>query len=247
MVLKERAWELFDQLNDYWVEIVDARFTEREIDLIRTMGEQDLVLDLCCGTGRHSILLTGQGWDMVGLDMSANLLRKARHSMDENKIRFPLVRGDMRQLPFKSKVFSAVVNMFTSFGYLPSEEEDMKCLEEITRVLRQDGLFLLDVVNKNHLVHTFRKRDWGEFRSFYLLEERNLNDSAQLLWSRWVLLDKKGSEIGVFDHYLRLYSFLELKAMLCKAGMNVLDVYGGYEGQPFEQNASRMIVLAGKV
>jgi len=247
LVLKERAWELFDQLNDYWVEIVDTRITEREIDLIRTMGEQDLVLDLCCGTGRHSILLSGQGWDMVGLDVSTNLLEKARHSMDENNIGFPLVKGDMRQLPFKSKVFSAVVNMFTSFGYLSSEEEDMKCLKEITRALRQNGLLLLDVVNKNHLVHTFRKSDWGEFRSFYLLEERNLNDNAQLLRSRWILLDKKGSEIGVFDHYLRLYSLSELKAMLCKAGMSVLGVYGGYEGQPYKQNSSRMIVLAEKI
>jgi len=211
------------------------------------MGEQDLVLDLCCGTGRHSILLSGQGWDIVGLDVSANLLGKARNSMDENNIRFPLVRGDMRQLPFKSKVFSAVVNMFTSFGYLPSEEEDMKCLKEITRALRQGELLLLDIVNKNHLVHTFRKKDWGEFRSFYLLEERNLNDSAQLLRSRWILLDKRGREIGVFDHCLRLYSLSELKTMLSKAGMSVSGVYGGYERQPYEQNSLRMIVLAGKV
>ena len=87
--------------------------------------------------------------------------------MDKNNLRFPLVRGDMRQLPFKSRVFSAVVNIFTSFGYLPSEDEDMKCLKEITRTLRQ-GRLLLDVANKNHLVHTFKNRDWGEFRSFYL-------------------------------------------------------------------------------
>lgn len=63
---------------------------------------------------------------MVCLDVSANLLGKAMNSMDENNIMFPLVRGDIRQPPFKSKVFSAVVNMFSSFGYLPSEEEDMK-------------------------------------------------------------------------------------------------------------------------
>lgn len=168
----------------------------REIDLIRTMGEQDLVLGLCCGTGRHSILLSGQGWDMVDLDVSANLLGKAKHGMDKNNLRFPLVRGDMRQLPFKPRVFSAVVNIFTSFGYLPSEEEDMKCLKEIIRTLRQGGLLLLDVANKNHLVHTFKNRDWGEFRSFYLLDERNLNDSARLLRSQWIWLSRKGVESG---------------------------------------------------
>lgn len=49
----------------------------REFDLIRTMGEQDLVLDLCCGTGRHSNLLSGQGWDLVGLDISVTFWERS--------------------------------------------------------------------------------------------------------------------------------------------------------------------------
>ena len=247
MTPEEQAWDLFNELNDYWAEIVEGRNSQEEVDLIKNMAcRQDLVLDLCCGTGRHSILLSSQGRNIVGLDVSINLLKKAKLGMSENDTKFPLIRGDMRVLPFKSKVFSAVINMFTSFGYLPSEEEDMNCIKEIARILRRSGNLLLDVVNKDHLVNTFRKRDWGEFQSFYLLEERNLDVEAQMLRSLWIILDKRGRKIGTFNHNLRLYSLSSLKTMLGKAGLRILDVLGGYEMQPFDQNSSRMIIVAGK-
>lgn len=78
-------------------------------------------------------------------------------------------------------------------------------------------------------------------------EERNLNDSSRLLRSQWILLNRNGREIGMFNHYLRLYSLLELKTLLCKAGISVLGVYGSYEGQQYERNSLRVIGLARKV
>ena len=63
----------------------------------------------------------------------------------------------MRYLPFKPEAFSAVASMDTSFGYLRSESEDLQSLAETARVLAADGLFLIDIFNKEHLIRN-RKR-----------------------------------------------------------------------------------------
>ena len=106
------------------------------------------VLDLCCGTGRHSIPLAEAGAPPVGLDYSAPLLdlarRRDRHTL--------LVRGDMRALPFQDSSFRTVVNFFTSFGYFRTESENRAVIEEIERVLRPGGAFLCDTFGRDHVL-----------------------------------------------------------------------------------------------
>ncbi len=245
--MKRQEWytSLFDELGAYWTEIADARNTEKEVMLIeKTARTRGLTLDLCCGTGRHSILLAKKGWNMVGLDVSTNLLRTAKERMTESGVHFPLVRGEMCHLPFKAEVFAATINMFTSFGYLPSEKEDLKSLKEVVRTLSLGGLFLIDIVNREHLLRVFQEKDWGEFLSFYMLETRTLDAGRSRLYSQWILIEKNSGKTGTFDHNLRLYSLPQLQKMLAEAGFIVEKVYGGYEGQEYSQDSSRLIVLA---
>ena len=247
MIRQEWYASLFDDLDKFWAEIADARSTEKEVEFIETvLKKRGLILDLCCGTGRHLIPLRKKGWNVIGIDVSANLLRIAKERMIEKGFRFPLVRGEMRYLPFRSETFASVINMFTSFGYLPSEKEDAKSLKEVARMLGHAGLFLIDIVNREHLLQVFKKKDWGEFPNFYMLEKRTLDAKRSRLYSQWILLDKSSDKIRTFDHNLRLYSLSELQKMLEKAGLTVEKVYGDYEGQEFRQDSLRLIVLAKK-
>src|ERR1039457_5789725 len=100
--------KVFDEMGVYWAEIADQSQTEAQLIFLKTQLKPDgYVLDLACGTGRHSIPLSQQGFSMVGLDVSANLLRIA--NMRGRGVQ--LVRGDMRFLPFKSEAFTAAVSM----------------------------------------------------------------------------------------------------------------------------------------
>jgi len=245
--MNKHKWHtsLFNELNKYWAEIADGRFTENEIKFIeKVVKTRDSVLDLCCGTGRHSILLREKGWNIIGLDISPNLLKIAKDKMKDRQVNFPLVRGEMRHLPFQSGAFAAVINMFTSFGYLPSKEEDMKSLKEIARTLKQNGLFLIDIVNREYLVSTFRKKDWGEFPSFFMLEKRTLDVKESRLYSQWVIVDKNNGKTKTFDHNLRLYPLPQLQKMLQNAGLAMEKVYGNYEEQELQQDSLRLIVLS---
>jgi len=238
---------IFNELGEDWETIVDVRDTVREADFVeRVLSRKGAILDLCCGTGRHSIILRQMGWKTIGLDVSKNLLTIAKRKMKKEGVEFPIVRADMRRFPFREQVFDAVICMFTSFGYLPSESEDIKSFKEVRRTLQQGGKFLLDLANRDHVVKAFRERDWAEFELFYMLERRSLDPQNSRLLSEWTIIKKDTKEVRSLQHDLRLYTSQKLKQMLREAGLRVKKVYGGYDGKEFNLESSRMIVLAEK-
>jgi ubiquinone/menaquinone biosynthesis C-methylase UbiE len=150
----------------YWAEIADRNSTTRQVTFLRNiLKTEGLILDLCCGTARHSVPLSKEGYRMVGLDISTSLLTIAREKATEAHVNLPLIRGDMRHLPFKHKVFSAVISMDTSFGYLRSESEDTQSLAEAARILATDGLLLIDVFNPERLIRNYRKKQTSRLRN----------------------------------------------------------------------------------
>jgi ubiquinone/menaquinone biosynthesis C-methylase UbiE len=236
---------IFNDMGVDWEAIVNARDTARETNFIMSvLSKKGTILDLCCGTGRHSIILYTGGWNMIGFDLSKNLLAIAKRNMKHESEEFPLVRADMRYFPFRKQVFDAVICMFSSFGYLPSESEDTKSFNEIRRTLQKGGKFLLDVVNKHHVIKVFQEREWAEYKPFYMLEKRSLALRASRLLSQWTIIRKDTGKVTSLQHNVRLYSLQRLKQMLRKTGLKVEKVYGGYDRRKFSLDSSRMIMLA---
>jgi ubiquinone/menaquinone biosynthesis C-methylase UbiE len=261
-------------LGNYWAEIADKSSTQKQIAFIRGMLKKEgLVLDLACGTGRHSIPLSQGGYGIVGLDGSLTLLRIAKRRWSQLQV----VLGDMQFLPFKPDVFSAAVSMDTSFGYLPSEQDDLQSLHELRRVLNSEGGFLLDVFNREYMVQTHSANriqrflsmfeqhallwffvpsglvkwlssffKWKEYPSFLLLQKRTVNGKGEKLRDLWVICDKSSLLVKVFRHAVRLYPFERLRALLLKAGFLVSEVFGGYEGQSFSRDSKQLVIIASK-
>jgi len=244
----QRYVNIFNDMGADWEAIVNMHDTEKEAEFIANiMPKRGIILDLCCGTGRHSIALSKRGWTVVGMDLSKSLLALAKPRMKRARIEFPLVRADMRFFPFRDNLFNGVVNMFTSFGYLPSESEDALSLLEINRTMRGRGKFLLDLANRDHIVTTFREREWADFEPFYLLEKRSLDLKSSKLASQWTLIHKNTCRIDSIQHTVRLFTVTRIEQLLNEAGFEVKEVYGGYDKQEFLIQASRMIVLAEKL
>jgi SAM-dependent methyltransferase len=230
-----------------WEAIVNARDTKNEADFVESIiGTKGIVLDLCCGTARHSIALSKRGSNVVGMDLSTNLLTIAKTRMKQAGYKFPLVRADMRYFPFRDSVFCAILSMFTSFGYLPSENEDALSILEISRTLRRKGKFVLDVANRDHILKTFRERDWAEFEPFFMLEKRSIDLKESKLKSQWTLVRKKTGQVKLVEHCVRLYTFTRVEQLLNEAGLEIAELFGGYDKQEFTLDSPRMITLAQK-
>ncbi len=237
---------VFDAMGVYWAEIADQNPTHKQVKFIKnTLKPEGLILDLACGTGRHTIPLSEEGYGVVGLDISRKLLKIAKSRQSS----IQLVRADMRHLPFKSAAFVAAVSMDASFGYLPTEEEDMQSLRELREALKQNGTIIVDVFNRERLLKKYSAKPSAnskprEYPSFYLSQKRTVDENGEKLCDLWVICDKVDGKTRSFRHIARLYTFERLQKLLEKAGFAVKQVYGDYEGQQFSPDSNRLILVA---
>jgi SAM-dependent methyltransferase len=229
----------------YWVEIADKNQTEQQIQFLkRCLKPAGYVLDLACGSGRHSIALSADGYMMVGLDASLRLLKIAKQRSQD----IAVVLGDIRFLPFKTGTFDATVSVDTSFGYLPSEADDKVSLSEVRRVMPQEGLLIIDVFNREYLALKYRGQSNStkekDYPSFILQQKRTISDSGDLLCDLWTIRGKKDYQVSFFEHKVRLYGRDMLWGLLEDAGFRVNRVHGGYGGENFGVDSPRLIFLA---
>ena len=236
---------VFDEMGVYWAEIADKSQTEKQLQFLKTHLMSDgYVLDIACGTGRHSIPLSQEGYGMVGLDVSVNLLRIAK----QRSSKVVLVLGDMQHLPFKDEAFAAAISIDTSFGYLLSEKEDRFSLAEVQRVLFHQGVFVIDVFNREGLSLKYGNEKHSsklkEYPSFFLEQKRTISKKGDRLCDLWTIREKANGQLSVFQHTVRLYERDQLEGLLEKAGFSVNQVYGDYEEEDFSPNSPRLIVVA---
>jgi SAM-dependent methyltransferase len=241
----ETTGNVFDEMGVYWAEIADDNQTEPQIQFLKSLLKPvGSVLDLACGSGRHSIALSADGYMLVGLDGSRSLLKIAK----QRSHNIPVVLGDIRFLPFKTGTFAATVSVDTSFGYLPSEADDKNCLSEVRRVLSQEGLLVIDVFNREYLALKYKWQTNSskekEYPSFILQQKRIISDSSDWLCDSWTISDKRDGQVRFFKHKVRLYKKDKLSGLLEGAGFRVNRVLGGYKGETFSVNSPRLIFLA---
>ena len=198
------------------------------------------LLDLCCGSGLHSLPFAEAGISPVGLDYSAPLLDLARRRGGG----LTLVRGDMRALPFPDGTFRAVVNFFTSFGYFLREVENVSVIAEIERVLQDGGALLCDTVGRDYALARLvpeERRCCGE-KEYRI--RRSWNAATRRL-EKEIEVRRHGST-EIFRESVRAYTADELSDLFEGAGLAIESTWGGFDGEAVGPDSPRLIVLARK-
>ncbi len=202
------------------------------------------VLDLCSGQGRHAVLLASAGMQVTALDLAGEYLEMARKAAREAKVEIETVHADMREIPGPQR-YDAVINMFSSFGYLESEAEDARVLTAVQGVLKPGGVLLLDLLNRDWVVRNYIQNEWhdGPDGSIYL-EHREFDPVTSRNHVTFTAISPAGMRHQMVGHHIRLYTLREVEAMLEAAGLKYEAVHGGFEGEPFGLDSRRMIVVA---
>lgn len=205
------------------------------------------LLDLCCGQGRHAVPLAQLGYRVTGLDLSRALLARAAAAAGRQSQRVGLVEADMRRLPFADGSFDAVLNLFHAFGYLEDEAQDELVLGEVARVLGPGGRFLQEVANREALVRGWHDSEIARHDDgLIVLQERALDLRTSRDVVRYTLLAADGRRT-TREASIRLYTLTELEAMLGRAGLELLAVFGDLDGGPLELDSSCLVTLSGRV
>ena len=213
---------------------VQVAFAEEQLKI----RPHDRVLDLCCGHGRHLEALAKRNIRATGVDLSLPLLKEALLRGSG-----ALLRADMRKLPFAAGAegFSVLLNFFTSFGYFQEENDNLAVIEEIARVLRPGGRFLLDLMNP-HNASSPEPSTLREEGSFEIAEERWFSQEDQRVEKRIRLLDRTTGRESEYMESVRVYLEDEIISILAEQNLKVEQVFGDFEGSAFATESPRQVL-----
>ena len=112
------------------------------------------ILDAGCGPGRITVELALQGMDVTGVDIIGPYLEAAQETAADEGVSITTVQADLRSFQPQEK-FDAAVNLYTSFGYCDTMEEDTKILKNIADSIRQGGHFVMECLSRENAVRDF--------------------------------------------------------------------------------------------
>lgn len=247
--MSKRPWyaELFEDIYlRAWVPYFAPDRTAQQVEGIHSLlrlapGSQ--ILDLACGQGRIAIPLAERGHQVTGLDLSQRLLAVAEESAKKANVKVRWIHSDMRHIPFEGE-FDAAINIFTSFGYLESEEEDLKVLRGVRRALKPGGVFLLDFINREWVMRHFREHIIDRLADgAIVLHEAAFDFLTSRNNVRVTLMEPNGRRLES-RHSVRMYTLTELAEMLQAAQLAVESFHGGLDGSELGLESRRTIILS---
>ncbi len=227
-----------------------AQRTEEEtkgIITLLSLKEGERILDIPCGYGRHSLELAKQGYDVVGIDINSVHLDKARQQAKDTKLTVDFRKADMLQSAFKGE-FDAVINMFYSFGFFATDEENEKVLRNFYEALKPNGKFLMHTdVNIPRIMNGKYKHD--ETRDLVSGAKLRIIDNYNPLTKRiegaWILTRGKNDEVRK-DYSVRVYSKNDFTALCKKIGFKQIHAYGDWSKELYSEDSEDMIIVAEK-
>ena len=217
-------------------------------ELLKEHGAEDgLILDLGCGTGTLTRLLADKGYDMIGVDISGEMLELAMEKEAEDPKGILYLMQDMREFELYGTV-RAVVSICDSMNYILDDKDFVQVLKLVNNYLDPGGVFIFDL----NTIYKYRdtmgettiaeNRDEGSFIwENHYDEEEMINEYDLTLFIR--------EEDGRFrkyeeTHYQRAYELQSVKEMIEEAGMEFAAFFDAFTKDAPKLESERIYVIA---
>lgn len=250
----------YDKWRDFIIETIEKYGISKPVKRLESLQEprpleadtlkeeRNLILDLGCGTGTLTELLAEKGYDMIGVDSSADMLELAMEKRDSMRHETLYLLQDMRELELYGTV-GAVVSVCDSLNYILSEEELLQVFKLVENYLFPEGIFIFDfntVYKYAEIIGDVTIAENREACSFiwentYYPEEA-LNEYEVTVFVRdgQEELYRKFSE----THYQRGYTEAQMRRLLEAAGMQTELVLDADTLKAASETSERIYIVA---
>ena len=223
-----------------WAAYIRKRLVQYDI-------RDGLLLDLGCGTGTLTEIMAQNGYDMIGVDVSEEMLEIAMDKRIASGHDILYLLQDMREFELYGTV-RAVISVCDSLNYITEEEELCEVFRLVNNYLDPGGIFLFDM----NTVHKYRdilgettiaeNRDEGSF----IWENSYDPENGINIYELAVFLPR---EDGLYEkceelHCQKAYEQSEIEALIAEAGMELVAVYDAYTMNPASKDSERLFFVA---
>ena len=196
------------------------------------------ILDLACGKGRHSKTLNELGYNVLGVDLSENSINQAK-KWSSDTLSFQV--HDMRN-PIENKQFDAIFNLFTSFGYFDTHEENQQMCCSIADMLKPNGKLIIDFMNAHKVIESLVEEEQKEVNGITFNIARTY-DNRHI--HKHINFKDKGT-VFHFTERVQGLKFEDFKTLLSPF-FHIENVYGSLDLQPFVlEKSDRLIIIASR-
>lgn len=213
------------------------RFITNLFQLISSDLKQK-VWDMACAKGRHCRVMNELGHEVTGTDLAKESI-KAAIELSNAQIEF--YTHDMR-IPFRINYFNVVVNLFTSLGYFEKLNDNLKVFKNAATSLKSDGFFVVDFLNATKVIANLKPEAIEERPGVTFFIKKKIEGNFVYKTIKFVVNENN-------------YCFEERVALLDKsilinyaeqAGLKLLNVFGSYNLEAFDENNSDRLILVFK-
>lgn len=207
-----------------------------------------LVAELGCGTGNITERLAKMGYDMIGIDSSADMLLKAKEKSEKNGSNVLYLKQDMRNFELYGTVGS-IISMCDSINYITSKNDMIKVFKLVNNYLDPGGLFIFDL----NTIYKF-KNILGE-NSFSQTDEtsaytwENHYDETSGINEYYINFFIKDDKTGLYErfeeeHYEKGYEIEEIKNIIVKSGLEFIAVFDELTFSSPKNDSERIFFIA---
>ena len=243
------SYESFAQVYDLFMDNIPyEEWGEYVHGLLKERGVEDgLVVDLGCGTGSLTELLARRGYDMIGVDLSMDMLQIAMQKREESGLDILYLLQDMAELELFGTV-RAAVSVCDSMNYITEEEDLLQVFRLVNNYLDPGAPFIFDM-NTRYKYETLLADN-------VIAESR---EESAFIWENWYDEEDRINEYdltlfiqnqdGLFErfeetHFQKAYDVDQVRALLEQAGLQVEAVYDAFTHEPPRPDSERVYFVA---
>ena len=233
---------IYDGMNTH---IDDLQFYKRWLP----QNKDACVLELCCGTGRLTIPIAKDGYDISGVDHTSSMLEQAKVKASEAGLEVEFIEADIRALDLQKK-YDLIFIPFNSIHHLYQNEDLFKTFNVVKNHLKAGGLFLLDCFNPNiqYMVEGTKEQQeiaayaTDDGREVLIKQTMRYETATQINRIEWhYFINSEFNSIQNLD--MRMFFPQELDSYLKWNGFNIIHKYGGFGEEAFNDNSGKQVFV----
>ncbi|WP_375242349.1 class I SAM-dependent methyltransferase [Lacinutrix sp.] len=207
------------------------------------------ILELCCGTGRLTIPIAKDNYDITGVDFTPTMLEQAKINATKAGLDVTFIEADIRTLNLEEK-FDLIFIPFNSIHHLYKNEDLFNALSSVKNHLKAEGLFLLDCFNPNiqYIVESEKKeQDIAKYntkdgRAISIKQKMHFESKTQINRIEWhYYINGKFNSIQNLD--MRLFFPQELDSYLKSNGFKIIKKFGDFNETLFNDHSEKQIFV----